>query len=218
MKRLVGFALTIFLVLAIAACGGGSDDGDNDGDDAGSDPTSAATQAPDDSNSGDDDDDGGNDDGGDDDGDAPGSESATVTIGDETWEFELSSRFAACIALGGAIGAVGPAADGTSVTVDISLPPEDWESQPAGDWDAPSLRINDKATDRDWRAGGDIMADVLAGVGASEDLSMVTSFSIDGSSASGTASFVEMRALQLAGASGEALPDAVQGTFEVSCG
>jgi hypothetical protein len=215
-KRLMGLSLAIVAMFAIAACGGGDDDGgdDSNGDNDAPDATATADNSGGD-NDDDGDNDGDNDDDGDDDGD--GAAFAKVTIGSDSWEFDLASQFSACIALGGAIGAVGPGANGIDVDVDITLPPEDWESQSDDDgWDAPSVRVDDDVNDRQWRAGGDIINDILAGRDNIDGVSQVDSFSIDGGTASGTATFIDMRAVTFA--AGDALPDSVQGSFEVSCG
>lgn len=216
MKRLMGLTLAVVALFALGACGGDSDD--SDGDDDAPEATSAATNASggdNDSNSDDNDNDSnGAADDGDDNG---GAAVARVTIGDESWEFDLEHQFSTCISLGGAIGAVGPAADGTEVTVDINLPPEDWESDSSDDgWAPPSVRLDDDVNDRQWRAGGDIITDMLAGRDGIEGASQVDSFSSDGGSGSGTATFIDMRAVTFA--AGDALPESVQGTFEVSCG
>ena len=209
MKRLMGLALVLVATLALSACGGDSDD--SNGDDDAPDSTTTAASGNNDSGGNND-----NNDGDDGDDDGGGAATASVTIGSDTWTFDLDSRFAACIALGGAVGAVGPAADGSDVTVDISLPPEDWESDTSDDgWEAPTVRVDDDVNNRQWRAGGDIIEQMLASRDDADGVSQVDSFSIDRDSGSGTATFIDQRAISFA--AGDALPESVQGTFEVSC-
>jgi hypothetical protein len=138
---------------------------------------------------------------------ALGDDTATVTIGDQTWTFDVSTL---CLSAFGAFGADGKAADGSDVDVNVSLPPNDWETRSdSADWDPPSVRLGDDENDLDWVAGGDV---ITALTGVTPEMSQVTSFMIDGSTASGTAVFVESYAVL----KGEA-PQPVEGSFAVSC-
>jgi hypothetical protein len=133
--------------------------------------------------------------------------SGAVTIGDETWIFDVSSL---CRSTFDAFSADGSAEDGSDVDVHVSLPPNDWATRSdAAEWQPPSIRVWDDVNSRDWIAGG-IAAAALPGVEA--EMSQITSFSIEGFKAWGSASFVESYALQR----GEP-PQPVSGTFEFHC-
>lgn len=146
-----------------------------------------------------------------------GESRATVTIGDETYEADLSGSLTVCISMGGAIGASGPivGVDGSNLSIDI--PPEDYETS-GDDWDPPSIRVDlgedAEGVPIDWRAGGDI----VMGYPELEGKSQVDSFSVDGSSASGTATFIDFFQFQLFQTGQVDEPQPVTGSFSVECG
>lgn len=160
----------------------------------------------------------GDDGGGDAGSDASGdTEYAIVTIGSETFEADMSGSLAACIAIGGAVGGVGQIVEPGSGTIDMTIPPENWESSP-DDWGPPSIRVDlgedENGVPIDWRAGGDIVESMPDLVGKSQ----VDSFSIDGATATGTATFIDFFQVQLAGGGQVDDPEPVEGTFEINCG
>ena len=145
------------------------------------------------------------------------SEYAIVTIGTETYEADMSGTLAACIALGGAVGGVGQIIEPGSGTIDMTIPPENWESS-SEDWDPPSIRV-DLGEDAngvpiDWRAGGDLVESMPDLAGKSQ----VDSFAVDGATASGTATFIDFFQVQLASGGQVDDPEPVEGTFEINCG
>lgn len=202
---LLGALLALFALglSALVACGG------DDDDDAAPFPGSD-----DQSSSGDDDDDGTSDDqdSDDDDGDSDGFDfgtgTASVTIGDKTYEFDLSTDFVVCRDVFGAIQAAGPSVDGDDVTFDAWIPPTDWESYSDNRYDAPNISVEDDVNNVKW----------VADPGRSEILenfpeeSRIDSYDKDGLKASGTATFVDEYALLRGDA-----PESVQGTFEIAC-
>ncbi len=158
------------------------------------------------------------DDGGDSGSDASGdTEYAIVTIGTETYEADMSGSLAACIALGGAVGGVGQIIEPGSGTIDMTIPPENWESS-ADDWDPPSIRVDlgedENGVPIDWRAGGEIVESFPDLAGKSQ----VDSFAVDGATASGTATFIDFFQVQMAGTGQVDDPEPVEGTFEINCG
>ena len=160
----------------------------------------------------------GTDDGGDSGSDASGdTEYAIVTIGTETYEADMSGSLAACIALGGAVGGVGQIIEPGSGTIDMTIPPENWESS-SDDWDPPSIRVDlgedENGVPIDWRAGGEIIESLPDLVGKSQ----VDSFAVDGATATGTATFIDFFQVQLAGGDQVDDPEPVEGTFEINCG
>lgn len=183
--------------LVFAACGGDDDDAALPGSGNGDDTT--PTEAP--SNG----DDGNGDDNGNGGGPSGGVEEnrAVVTIGDRTYEFDLSVQ---CLSLFGNMAAAGTAVDGSDVDLTLGLPPEDWETSEE-DWDPPYVRVDDDENDLNWRAGGDVVVDMVE-----EGTSQVDSFTHDGQRASGTATFIDLYAVQR-----QENPDPVQGTFEFAC-
>ena len=136
-----------------------------------------------------------------------GSDTGTVTIGDETWEFDVSVLRLSAF---GAYGAAGKAVDGSDIDVELDLPPNDWETRAdRADWQAPSIRVGDDENDKDWVAGGDLVSSMQ---GVQPEMSQVTSFKIDGSKASGTAVFIDSYTVLRC-----ETPEPVEGTFEFSC-
>ncbi len=127
---------------------------------------------------------------------------AVVTIGEDRYEFELTTL---CLALFGNLAASGRSVDGRDIVLNIEVPPEGWETSDE-EWDPPSIRIDDGENDIDWRAGDDIVREML-----DPGVSEVTSYSIDGKRASGTATFVDL----YAAIRGEIEP--VEGTFDFNC-
>ena len=126
---------------------------------------------------------------------------ATVTIGDETYEF--SNLY--CVTMGGALGAQ---TIGAGLGVHIDLPPMDWETSTDG-WDPPSVSVDGDDPYLDLRAGGDF---IQYDNRLDPSMSQVESFDSDGHHATGTATFIDYNALTV---SGEITPMA--GSFEVTC-
>lgn len=125
--------------------------------------------------------------------------SARVMIGDQTFEF--AGLY--CVTLGGALGA---ASVGTDPTVNIDIPPADWETS-TDDWDPPSIRLSSDEPYFDFQAGPEA---VEFYEGIEPGMSQVDSFETDGYRVTGTATFVDVAIF------GEA-PQPVTGSFEVTC-
>ncbi len=209
--RRVGVLILLFLAaLILAACGGGGDEAIPAGSTVASAATTDAAEEPDT---------GSQEVADDPDGDTQesvpgtlGENRAVVVIGDEQFEFEMS---AACISMGGAVGGVGWTADG-SVKLDLDIPPEDWETSPDR-WDAPSVRISDRRdpnAESEWRTGGEVIADYEA----LRETVRVDAFTVQDGRAFGSATFMDLRAYDLAVVVGDTLPAPVAGTFDINCG
>ena len=142
--------------------------------------------------------------------------SAVVTIGKKRYEFDMSGTIATqCSTMFGVVGGSGEASDGSDVSLDLEIPPEGYESDPQlAELSAPALRVRDNEKDQDWRAGGENLGD--SGVRAGE--SQVDSYSSDGKSASGTATFIDVNALRFLDRTTNERPQPVQGSFEINCG
>ena len=197
-------ALLISLLLILAACG--SDDGEAT---ATADPTAAPAAT---------DTDTGDVESSDADGAADGvpdsiadlaseTGTATVTIGDETYEFTLAGTatidettyVGRCETLFGMIVGSGFATDGRDITVDMEVPPVDWESYEDDRYDPPAIGVKDNEANASWVANqGD---DFVVGSGVNE-------FEQDEMSASGSATFVNQW---------DPDSDPVEGSFEVDC-
>lgn len=128
---------------------------------------------------------------------------ALVVVDGERYEFTLQN----CVAIGGALSAAGKATGGADISVNIDLPPANWESS-RDDWDPPSVRLSDDVKNVDWRAGGEVIGE-FAAVG--EGQSQVDSYVVDGNRASGAAAFVDLYAVMKGDFK------AVKGTFEITC-
>lgn len=149
--------------------------------------------------------------------DGVGPDRAVVTIGDQRFESDLAVEPAFCVLMGGGVVARG-AIDGFSgASIEIEIPPEQWEESP-DDWDPPSIRLalgeGSDGIEVRLDAGG---ADV-DGHPELEEVSQVDSYEIAGSYVSGTAVFVDTVQADLAAADGLELPSPRLGTFEVNCG
>ncbi len=142
-----------------------------------------------------------------------GAKTGIVTIGDETFEFAMST---ACVAYDGSIGAVGFTKD-SQVSVDLDLPPPDWETSTG--WHPPSIRVKDKRgpDERDWNAGNDKFTDSPTDYPGIEGKSQVDTYAIDGAKAHGTATFVDLNAYLAWQGGTSTEPEPVLGTFEVDC-
>lgn len=130
---------------------------------------------------------------------------ATVTVGDMTYEADVTPGtlqrcdpdfFNAFWALGGG--------------VELFLPPPDDPNHT----DAPRVVAKDEASGLEW------VADPTANQGGATSIpegdSQVDSFTIDGNTATGTATFIEQEAFYQWTGGGDQ-PKPVQGTFEVTC-
>ncbi len=133
--------------------------------------------------------------------------SATVTIGDETFEFSLAGTstidgttyVGRCQSLFGMIVGGGFATDGRDITLDIEIPPTDWETYEDDRFDPPAIEVEDNPNNAKWVADQGDESATGGGVGEYEQ---------EGVTASGSATFVNQWA-----------PDSepVEGTFEIDC-
>lgn len=141
------------------------------------------------------------------DGATGGPAGATVVIGDETYE---ATNELVCITMGGALGAQFMTDDET-VTIDIDVPPEGWESDSASDWDPPSIRVDDDRVEADshqWVAGKTELE--MNGGGS---FSSVDTYSLGDGTVSGEATFIDNFDL-----TNNVEPTPTTGTFELTCG
>jgi hypothetical protein len=202
-------AVTAVGVLLLASCGGGDDDAASDGSDA--EPTSAAEQSAGAAEPAT-----GDDDSAEAPADEPAAEPssgggenvAVVTIGGETYEIDVTPGsinrcdpdfFGAFWALGG---------DRADASIELMLPPPD---DPNFD-DPPTVKVQTDDGDVEWIADP---SREMAGVEPGG--SQVDDFSVDGNTASGTATFVDLNeTYAFQGGVGEA-PVSVTGTFSVTC-
>lgn len=123
---------------------------------------------------------------------------ASVTIGGQTY---TALEELVCVRLGGALSAQFADRD-AGITIDVDLPPEDWETDTGEDWDPPSVRV-DVGDEAQLQAGN---SDIVVGMPETA----VTAYTIDGTHASGQGDFVDVFQA----------PDAAQvvaGSFDVTC-
>jgi len=215
---MIVLALMLMAVAGLSACGGDDDDGNGGSapasDDSGDDQDNASDNGAGDSDDGadDGDDDAGDsdcDDGSDDSNDSGGFDfgagKAVVTVGDKTFEFDLTSGSAVCRDVFGGLQVGGRSTDDENVTLDMWIPPTNWDTYDDNRYDPPSVEVEDDTSNKDW------VADLNSAYEIEEGKSQVDSYEKDGLRASGTATFTDVYALF----SGSA--ETVQGTFEVSC-
>jgi hypothetical protein len=195
--------LLALLLIATAACGGGDDapEATNGTEPGGSEATSEPGAATPGAENGDESDDSG---------DAPaagGASVAVITIGEYRYEIDVTpGAIQRCDPdFFGGFWALG---SGDGGTLELELWPDGMEGE------TDRVAVSDNENDFDWVADAeaDFMGVVETGV------SQVDSFTVDGSTASGTATFIEENAVFAAvGGTGEP-PEPVTGTFEVVCG
>jgi hypothetical protein len=141
---------------------------------------------------------------------------ALVTIGDAEYEFALGGSseqdgvtyIGVCQTLFGLIAGNGYDTQGRDITIAFEVPPPDWETYEDGRFDgsAPSIEIE---IDQD----GGWLADMEASAPA-PGTSQLDEWESDGTTASGTATFIEVTGF---GAPVEGAQP-VSGTFQLGCG
>lgn len=217
-------SLAVVAVLVLVGCGG--DDADGEGDVA--DTTAAADAATDTTAAGDDDASGGDQDGEGDAGEAGedenpaagldfGDGAALVTVGDDEYRFALGGTgqvdgityVGVCNEVIGLLSGAGFDQDGRAITIDFEIPPPDWESDATAGFDPPRIRIEDEATGR-YLAADQAIAERFPELAGS---SQVDDWVSEGSSARGTATFIELTP------AGSPVPGAaaIPGSFELGC-
>lgn len=205
-KFLVISVLTLVFSVALA-CGGSDDDGDSNGNNGGNNNGGSSPTATTDSSSS-----GGG-----------GSsltdlepDTAVVTIDGERFEFEFNTPFGdTCLSLFEVVGGVGMAKDGTDIEIDIQIPPEDYEGRRGYEDFIPEIEVKDDETRRTFRAGGNFE---FANPAPEPGESQIDSYRSDGKAATGTATFIDTRALSNHEFNNGPRPEPVQGTFEINCG
>jgi len=203
MARLL--AMAVASVMVVAACGGNDETGTTGSTDtSASQPTSTqAAEAPDDSTTSTSD---AGEDGGSPEGSGPST--ATVMLGDETYEFSTEGALVAqCQTdLYGIFSVQLPRVDGDG-SIQLVILHDDTDPSVVEQVNAVSVSIGDE----DWFA--DEASDMFANSDTlQKGMSQVDSAEIDGSTVSGTATFVR----QLSLFTGEM--ETVTGTFEATCG
>jgi hypothetical protein len=143
-----------------------------------------------------------------------GSGGAIVTIGDERYEFSMATEtigsttyVAICREVFGLIQADGHASDGRAITVDLMIPPVDWDSYEDGRYDPPRIVVDIDDPYARWIADAD-----WAAANGIEGQSQVDAYVKDGLYATGSATFFEEGALFQ---DPPGVP--VEGAFEVRC-
>lgn len=212
-------ALIVGALLVVTACGGDSGEADTDdggdqsattqaetteapSDDAGSDETTAATEAPD------------TDSGEDTDSEGTGPSTATVTLGDQTYEFSTEGAIVAqCLTdLFGIFSVQLPMIDDSGAMADggvaIIALREGTDPEVVGEVNAVSVDVGDEKWVADEADDLFQQSDLLE-----PGMSQVDSVTVDGRTVSGTATFVRQSSLF---GGGEA--ETMTGTFEATCG
>lgn len=143
-----------------------------------------------------------------------GTGTAVLQLGDERYEFDMGSlevggevMVGVCRGIFGMIQGVGHVTDGRAISIEMDIPPVDWEAKPEYGFDPPNITFQDDNNDVELVAGKQL-AEML-GV-ETESQSTVTEN--DGYNAAGTATFVDSRALMMGEPS-----EPIEATFEVHC-
>jgi hypothetical protein len=143
-----------------------------------------------------------------------GAGAAVVTIGDQRYEFSMATEtigsttyVAICREVFGLIQADGHASDGRAITVDLMIPPVDWDSYEDGRYDPPRIVVDIDDPYARWIADAD-----WAAANGVEGQSQVDAYVKDGLYATGSATFFEEGALFQ---DPPGVP--VEGAFEVRC-
>ena len=137
----------------------------------------------------------------------------SVTIDDTTWEFDATpGALKRCDPdFFGAFWVIGESPDGDGVTI-LLPPPDDPNFE-----DPPSVRVGVNDGGPDFTADPSILDTGNYDTVISEGDSQVDSYTVDGNTASGTATFVDEQEIfaALGGAADD--PEPVRGSFEVTC-
>lgn len=143
-----------------------------------------------------------------------GSGAAAVVLGDERYDFsaatvtvESKTYLGVCQEFFGVIAANLHLTDGREITVDMQIPPVDWDTYDDGRYDPPQIRVEIDDPYQSWLADAN-----WATSNGVEGQSQVDTFERDGSSATGTATFLEQQSIFQ-----DPPGEPVQGTFEVRC-
>lgn len=143
-----------------------------------------------------------------------GTGTAILQLGDERYEFEMSNLetetqvyVGICRSLFGIVQAAGHVTDGRDITIEMELPPADWESYADGRYTAPNIEFTDADNGIELVAGKQLAE--LLGVETESQTSVAEN---DGYNATGSATFVSAQALLM----GE-LSEPIEATFEVHC-
>ncbi|NNE95147.1 MAG: hypothetical protein HKN24_03885 [Acidimicrobiales bacterium] len=129
---------------------------------------------------------------------------ARVTIGDTSYEFDLTTGFTVCQDIFGGLQVAGNDASGDA-NVEMWIPPTDWETYTDGRYDPPSIIVEDDTLNVRWIADSNRVELIPDWPAASN----VDSYTKDGNASTGTATFVDDYSFS------EGEP--VAGTFEVAC-
>jgi hypothetical protein len=145
-----------------------------------------------------------------------GSGTAVVELAGERYEFDMGTReigedifVGTCRGIFGLIQASGHVTDDRDITVEMELPPVDWEAKPEYGFDPPAITLEDADSDSVWVADPTYTEFLGTEV---ENPSLVVLTENDGLVATGTAIFVDAQALDR----GEAV-EPLEGTWEVRC-
>ncbi|MFN3218078.1 MAG: hypothetical protein ACE367_16400 [Acidimicrobiales bacterium] len=160
-----------------------------------------------------DDDDGAAEDGAAEDGAAEEPGTGTITIGDLSWDLDVTR----CVTLAGAIAADAVAVDEPdNVTVSISLSPEDWRDRPESEgWTANgTVRLDIDEPFQQWESGIEAFEGLTLPPGQAREDFAIESYDVadDGMSVEGEATFVAVDELLL-GDPVEPTP----GSFAITC-
>jgi hypothetical protein len=143
-----------------------------------------------------------------------GTGSASIELDGELYEFSTAVETAesilylgACQSVFGIVVANLTLADGGDATVDMQIPPVDWDTYDDGRYSPARIEIRINQPYQSWVADSE-----WASVNGVDGQSQVDTFERDGTSATGTATFLEQTAFF---ADPVSVP--VQGTFEVRC-
>lgn len=144
---------------------------------------------------------------------------AVVTIGSTTYEFDLGSLGAGCTTYGDlerltVAGWVNGDFDGAMLSADIYPSGHDQE----GLFSVNYVNVEDPASGSSWMADElEYPLEIPLGEIA-KGASQIDSVTVDGGYAVGTATFIETNAVRAAYAAGEDFPASVGGMFEINCG
>lgn len=144
---------------------------------------------------------------------------ARITVGGETYDFVLGgeSPFRVnsqpdCHTVAGGILAFGYVTDGREITVDLEVPPVDWENSTTASWDPPYFSLVDRDAGARWIADEDFGASGTESLMGLEGLTQVGAYETDGNRATGVATFANYNLFNQ-----DEDFAAVEGTFEIHC-
>jgi hypothetical protein len=148
-----------------------------------------------------------------------GGAGATITIGGTTWEFELVGAFGSGCSIsenGSRIQVGGKVDDAYSVSFSADIYPDGEDVE--GLFSVHGITVDDDVNGQEWMADDLEFPLSIALAEIPDGWSQIDSVTLDDRGARGTATFIDVHAVQEAWLNNGAMPGPVAGEFDIRCG